>query len=129
MNAVSDSLHAMGVEQYLLAFLFLASYSLALSEFSGTRGRACAALFALTAGVAFAALTDPWFHGVMVIAFALVGMGVFAGISWALWTFLDRPARAAVAAAVQQPEVIEEPAATERRPTPLPTRSAPLPGT
>jgi len=85
MNQINSSLEAMGVQQYLMAFLFLACYCLALSQFMGSRGRVYAALGALVAAIAFAALTDPWENGVLVVAFTLVVMGLFAGTVWALW--------------------------------------------
>jgi hypothetical protein len=85
MNQINTSLQAMGVEQYLMAFVFLASYSLALSQFIGSRGRLYAALAAVVSAIAFARFTDPWENGVLVIAFTLVAMGLFAGTVWALW--------------------------------------------
>ena len=90
MVAVHSSLHNMGVEQYLLAFLFLASYAFALSEFMGRRGRLYAMLFAAAAAIGFAARTEPWEHGVLVVAFALVAMGLFAGTAWVLWALAER---------------------------------------
>jgi len=90
VHAVSSSLEAMGIEQYLLAFLFLFSYAFALSEFTGARGRLYAALTALACAIAFAARTDPWEHGVLVVAFALVAMGLFTGTAWGLWALLAR---------------------------------------
>ena len=127
MNEVSNSLHAMGVAQYLLAFLFLASYALALSEFCGVRGRCYAVLAAFTAAIAFAGLTDPWIDGVMVVAFALVAMGLFSGTAWGLWALLDQrvvPAGALVDEAVEQPVA----PVAERRP-PITAQPARLPST
>jgi hypothetical protein len=91
MSAVGNSLQAMGVEQYLLAFLFLVSYTLALSDFIGVRGRHYAVISALTAAIAFAARTDPWMHGVLVVVVAMVSIGVFAGIVWGLWAAFGWP--------------------------------------
>lgn len=78
----------MGVEQYLMAFLFLSSYSLALSHFTEARWRVYASAGAATAAIAFAALTNPWEHGVLVVAFTLIGLGLFAAAAWALWAVL-----------------------------------------
>jgi hypothetical protein len=91
IDALSQSLRAMGVQQYLLAFLFLACYSMTLSQFIGTRGRHYAAAGAATAAIAFAALTDPWEHGVLVAAVALVAIGLFAGAAWVLWALFGWP--------------------------------------
>lgn len=90
MSDVGNSLQAMRAEQYLLAFVFLASYAMALGGFVGERGRRVAACAAFLSAVLFAMLTDPWEQGVMLVAFALVGMGLFAGAAWTLWAVLNR---------------------------------------
>ena len=87
---VAGKLEAMKPEQYVLAFVFLGSYAFALGEFIGPRGRRIAVATALVAAAAFAGLTDPWELGVMVVAFALVGMGLFSGAVWLLWKLADR---------------------------------------
>jgi hypothetical protein len=89
INDVARNLDAMGPEQYLLAFGFIGSYAFALGEFIGARGRVIAAGMALLMAAAFAYLTDPWEQGVMVVALALVGMGLFTGAVWALWTLAN----------------------------------------
>ena len=91
MSAVGSTLQGMGVEQYLLAFLFLVSYAFALSDFIGVRGRHYAVMAALTAAIAFALRTDPWMHGVLVVVVAMVAIGVFAGIVWGLWAAFGWP--------------------------------------
>jgi hypothetical protein len=91
IDALSQTLHAMGVRQYLLAFLFLGCYALTLSQLIGTRGRHYAGAGAATAAIAFAALTDPWEHGVLVAAVALVAVGLFAGSAWLLWALFGWP--------------------------------------
>jgi hypothetical protein len=88
INAVSNSLEAMGVQQYLMAFLFLGSYSMALSHFSGGRARGYAAAGALASAICFIALTDPWESGVLVVAFGLVTIGGLAAAVWSLWALL-----------------------------------------
>jgi hypothetical protein len=107
---VAGKLEAMKPEQYVLAFVFLGSYAFALGEFIGARGRRIAIATALGAAAAFAGLTDPWELGVMVVAFALVGMGLFAGAVWLLWLVASRmpvegraPAPAAAKPAVSGP--------------------------
>jgi len=118
VNAVSSSLDAMGLEQYLLAFLFLFSYAFALSDFTGTRGRLYAVLSALATAVAFALRTDPWESGVLVVAFALVAMGLFSAVVWGTWTLLERRAGGSRIATMQQ---------AAEWPTPAPSAHAPLP--
>jgi hypothetical protein len=87
---VAGKLEAMTPEQYVLAFVFLGSYAFALGEFIGPRGRRIAIATAFGAAAAFAGLTDPWELGVMAVAFALVGMGVFSGAVWVLWMLASR---------------------------------------
>jgi len=88
ISSVSNSLATMGVQQYLMAFLFLGSYTMALSQFSGGRGRAYAAACACASALRFVTLNDPWEHGVLVVAFGLVTVGGLAASVWVLWTFL-----------------------------------------
>lgn len=87
---VAGKLEVMKPEQYVLAFVFLGSYAFALGEFIGARGRRIAVATAFCAAAAFAGLTDPWELGVMAVAFALVGMGLFSGAVWLLWTLASR---------------------------------------
>ena len=85
IDGVAENLEQMKPEQYVLAFVFIGSYAFALGEFIGTRGRWIAAGTAFSAAVAFVWRTEPWELGVMMVAFALVGMGLFAGAAWLLW--------------------------------------------
>jgi drug/metabolite transporter (DMT)-like permease len=85
MVDVANNLETMGPEQYVLAFVFIGSYAFALGEFVGARGRCVAIAAALLAAIGFSVLSDPWEEGVILVAFALVGMGLFAGAAWALW--------------------------------------------
>ncbi|HEX5632622.1 MAG TPA: hypothetical protein VFX50_05315 [Gemmatimonadales bacterium] len=82
---MSHTLESLRVEQYLLAFLFLGCYSMALSHFVGPRARHWAVAGAITAATAFAACADAWEHGVLVVAVALVALGLFAAACWLLW--------------------------------------------
>ena len=81
----THNLETMGAEQYVLAFVFLGSYALALGGFVGRRGRLVAAAVALASAVGFAAFSSRWEDGVMVAVLALIGMGLFAAAVWALW--------------------------------------------
>jgi hypothetical protein len=122
IDDVAGKLEAMKPEQYVLAFVFLGSYAFALGEFIGTRGRRIAIGTAIGAAAAFAGFTDPWELGVMVVAFALVGMGLFAGAVWLLWLVASRmpverraptrPATAAPPVAAPRAEVDASTAAT-----------------
>jgi hypothetical protein len=89
-NAVSHSLEAMGVEQYLMAFLFLGSYTMSLSQFSGAQGRRYAVGAALGTAMAFIARSDRWENGLLVVAFALIAIGGLAAAVWGLWALLER---------------------------------------
>jgi hypothetical protein len=71
-----------------MAFLFLGSYSMALSQFSGGRGRGYAAAGAISSAICFIALTDPWESGVLVVAFGLVTIGGLGAAVWGLWALL-----------------------------------------
>lgn len=82
MSELNRTLHGLGFEQLLLALVFLASYALALSGLTGERGRRRAALLALLAAIGFAARTDPWVHGALLMAFAVAGMGLFILAVW-----------------------------------------------
>ncbi|WP_325479312.1 hypothetical protein [Piscinibacter sp.] len=81
----THNLETMGAEQYVLAFVFLGSYALALGGFVGMRGRLVAAAVALASAAGFAGFSSPWEDGVMVAAMALIGMGLFTAAVWALW--------------------------------------------
>jgi hypothetical protein len=91
IQALQSSLHGMGPSQYLLAFFFLASYAYALGGFLGERGRRGAAAGAAAAALGFALLTDPWEHGVLVVAVAVIAMGAFGAGAWLLWALLGWP--------------------------------------
>jgi hypothetical protein len=84
MRDVVEIARTMGPEQLFLALVFLASYPLALGEFATTRGRAWAVVSGLVAASAFSALSHPWEGGVVLVACASVGMGVFTATVWAL---------------------------------------------
>jgi hypothetical protein len=108
MSAIRDTLQYLGVEQYLLALLFLTSYALALGHFRTARGRVYSVACMLGAAGGFVAVTNPWEHGVLLVALALVGMGAFAGAVWAIWALLGWPLDAAP---LEEPEEAPGPAA------------------
>jgi hypothetical protein len=84
MGLVVASLATMGMGQILLASVFLASYALALGDFAGALGRPIAIVTAIFAAVGFVVLNHPWEAGVILLALAPVGMGLFAGAAWTL---------------------------------------------
>jgi hypothetical protein len=108
MNDIGSSLDAMDVEQYLFGFVFLMTYSIALSRWVGPRARGSAVVAALAAAGGFAAVTDPWEQGVLVMAGAVVAVGAMSAAAWLLCAVAER--RHAVPMAVEpQPELEASP--------------------
>lgn len=77
IGEIRVSLDAIGYEQQAFLFGFLASYPLAIGGLLGERGRRIARAVATVSMLGFAAMTDPWFHGVLLVVMVLAGMGVF----------------------------------------------------
>ena len=50
----------------------------------GTAARLRAALLAFALAFGFAALTDPWVHGALLMAFVVAGLGLFVVLTWLL---------------------------------------------
>lgn len=100
LNELDHTLHAMGLVQVMLMFAFLTSYSLALGGMFDALGRRCAGLAALVSAVGFVVSTPAWVHGAVLVAFAVVGVGLFIVMVWALSIALglDREATAALQA-------------------------------
>ena len=90
MGDVVQVLRTMGSEQLFLALVFLTGYSLALGEFATVRGRLLAGAAAFAAAVGFAAFSQPWEAGVVLLGFAFVGVALFSGLSWMLWVASGR---------------------------------------
>jgi hypothetical protein len=93
MGPLTTTLAGMGTGQLLLATAFLASYALALGRLTGARGRLPAVAITIVAAACFAGASESWQAGVVLVSFGLIGMGVFAGVAWTLWTVLawNRP--------------------------------------
>jgi hypothetical protein len=88
------SLDAIGFEQQACLFAFLASYPLALGGLLGPRGKRIAMGTAAVSMIGFAAMTDPWINGVILVVVVLAGMGVFITVVWSLdhlQRLVDRP--------------------------------------
>ena len=84
MNELHHSLERMGFMQLLLLFGFVTSYVVSVGGLFGPRWRWRAAAAALTQAVAFAALTEPWVHGALLVVFVVAGLGLFVVLSWLL---------------------------------------------
>jgi len=108
---VERNLQALRPEQYVLAFVFLCSYALALGRMLERRGRTACAGLSFAAAVGFVASSLAWEAGVALIAFALVGMGAFSGAAWLFWTLATWRAPRLAATVPALAEVHEAPAA------------------
>ncbi len=84
MTELGDSLERMNFMQLLLLFGFVTCYVLAIGGLFGSTVRLRAAGLALLQAGAFTALTDPWVHGALLMAFAVAGLGLFVVLSWLL---------------------------------------------
>ena len=98
MAQLGDSLASMNFMQLLLLFAFVTCYMLAVGGLLGPVWRRRFALLALVLAAGFAALTDPWVHGALLVAFVVAGLGGFVLLSWLLARWLA-PRQAAKAAA------------------------------
>ena len=120
MSVASDlhsSLESMGFVQLLLAIVFLAAYTVACSPLFGGRGRLRATAIALLAAVGFVAATRPWAHGVLMVACAVAGLGLFSALGWVLSSVLN----------LRTPRLANEPAHAleEQFAEPVPSATAP----
>ena len=106
MGDLSITLNGMGFVQLVLAFAFLISYALAIGGMFGATGRRRAALAAFVAAVAFAAMTKPWVNGVLLVVFAIAGVGLFITLAWAL-SLLFGAARPPAATAAEAADLAE----------------------
>lgn len=87
MSVIGDirvSLDAMGFEQQVFLFVFLASYPLAIGRMLEARGRRYAAYAAAGAMAGFTVMTTPWVNGVMLVLFFIGAMGLFVVSVWVL---------------------------------------------
>jgi hypothetical protein len=107
MSDLHQSLRHMGLPQLLLALIFLCSYGVALGGMLGATGRWRAAGVAATSAITFGFFTDPWEHAVMMVAFAVIGFGLFLALAWLLarapeWFLRGQPV------AIETPAVVRE---------------------
>jgi hypothetical protein len=78
------SLDAIGYEQQAFLFGFLASYPLAIGGLLGERGKRFARYTAAVSMIGFALMTDPWFHGVLLVVMVVAAMGLFIAAVYGL---------------------------------------------
>ncbi len=90
MDDILFTLNNLSLVQMVLAWLFVASYALALGGMLGSKGSLRAGLVAALAAVLFSALSSDWVHGALLVLFAIGGMGVFVAASWALTFSIGR---------------------------------------
>jgi hypothetical protein len=107
MTDLGDSLQRMTFGQLALAFGFLTSYVLALGGMLSSVWRRHAGVLALVCAVGFAACTDPWVHGALLMVFVVAGLGLFVMLSWLLARLLA-PAPAPASAPLAQPVATTE---------------------
>jgi hypothetical protein len=131
MSELGQSLERMSFMQLLLLLAFVAAYVLSLGAMLGSRWRRRAAALALVLAVGFAASTEPWVHGALLVVFVVAGLGLFVLLSWLLARVLGprqataaepeaAPAESAVLPGATLPMVSDLPADS-----PLPTARAP----
>ena len=84
MVELGHTLKHLSLEQHALALMFLLAYGVSLGSLLGPIGRLRCLLMALLAAGAFAARTDPWEHGVLLMLGAIGGLGLFIGLAWLL---------------------------------------------
>lgn len=124
MSDLHQSLRHMGLPQLLLALIFLCSYGVALGGMLGATGRWRAAGVAATSAITFGFFTDPWEHAVMMVAFAVIGFGLFLALAWLLarapeWFLRGEPV------AIETPAVVREIEAGADVPARTPVATAP----
>jgi hypothetical protein len=124
MTDLGDSLQRMTFAQLALMFAFLTSYVLALGGMLSTTWRRHCAVLALVCAVGFAACTDPWVHGALLMVFVVAGLGLFVMLSWLL-ARLFSPTRVPVSPQLEQPVATME---TPPAPSGTPQQLAEAPG-
>lgn len=109
MDDILFTLNNLSLVQMVLAWLFVASYALALGGMLGSEGSLRAGLVAALSAVLFSALSLDWVHGALLVVFAIGGMGLFVATSWLLTYSVGRlishrEQRAETAAALPPPQ-------------------------
>ncbi len=84
LGHVFDSLAGMSLLQLLLAFMACMGYATAQGGLLAPRGRQLAGATALAAAGAFTLLSTDWTAAIMLVAFAVAGLGLFVSAAWVL---------------------------------------------
>lgn len=115
MDGIQLTLKNLTFAQMVLAWFFVGCYSLALGGMLGPKGSLRSGGLALLAALSFAALSDNWVHGALLVLFAIAGMGLFVALSWAMassasWFVQRGTPRAVIASAPPRPAAARQPA-------------------
>lgn len=82
LTDVFDGPRTMGLLQLLLAFVACIAYLLAQGRLLGVVGRRRAALGAVGSIAGFVAMDRDWASAIVLVAFAVAVLGLFAAIAW-----------------------------------------------
>jgi len=85
MTGFSDvfgSLQTMTQLQLLLAFVACIGYAFAQGNLLPRKGRRLAWFAAASAAAGFAFVSDDWTHAIVLLGFAIAGMGSFVAVVW-----------------------------------------------
>ncbi len=119
MNELGDSLERMSFMQLLLLFGFVITYVVAVGGLFGIGTRLRAAAAAVLQAAAFAALTDPWVHGALLVVFVVAGLGLFVALSWLLARMLGPRAVPSQVAADTASDTVGDSSMPPTQPQPL----------
>ncbi|HET7794136.1 MAG TPA: hypothetical protein VFL64_12205 [Rhizobacter sp.] len=84
MDGILSTLRHLSFAQMICAWLFVGCYALAVGGMLGGTGSLRSGVVAAVSGVLFAAFSDEWVHGALLILFAVAGMGLFVVVAWLL---------------------------------------------
>jgi hypothetical protein len=90
MHELNQTLDQIGIAQLLLALLFLGAYAMVLGGSVGASGQVAAGVVSLLSAAGFVFLTDPWVHGILLVAAVVIGVGVFIALAWLLMALTGR---------------------------------------
>ncbi|MGY4827678.1 hypothetical protein ACVNIS_03770 [Sphaerotilaceae bacterium SBD11-9] len=84
MEGILSTLRHLSFTQMICAWLFVGCYALAVGGMLGGTGSLRSGVVAAVSGALFAAFSDEWVHGALLILFAVAGMGLFVAVAWLL---------------------------------------------
>ena len=82
LGDVFGSLKATSQLQLLLAFIACIAYAFAQGSLLASKGRRLAWFTTLCAAVGFTFESDDWTHAIVLLGFAVAGMGSFVAVVW-----------------------------------------------